>query len=95
MKFEYDPQKSRLNLEKHGISLAQAAQLWTVSAVEVEARTLDEPRFIMIGRLEGKLYSCIFTKRGDVIRLISARRSREKEEKIYHEHTQQEKTKGE
>ena len=95
MKFEYDPQKSLANLQKHGVSLEEAVQLWSVVAVEIGARTSDEPRFMIIGKLGGKFHSCIFTKRGEMIRLISARRSRKEEEKIYHEHIEQEKTKGE
>ena len=85
MKFEYDPEKSKSNLEKHGISLEHATRLWFVSSVEIAARNLDETRFMIIGKLEGKFYSCIFTVREDAIRLISARRSRKNEEEIYHE----------
>lgn len=83
MEFEYDPNKSKVNKAKHGISLEEAVQLWSVVAVEVQARTVDETRFMTIGKLGDKFYSCIFTKRGNVIRLISARRSRRKEEAIY------------
>ena len=85
MKFEYDPEKSESNLEKHGISLEQATQLWSVPSVEIAARNLDEDRFMIIGKVEDKFYSCIFTIRDRVVRLISARRSRKNEEEIYHE----------
>jgi uncharacterized DUF497 family protein len=85
MKFELDPQKSGENLKKHGISLEEAKELWLVPAVEIEARTVDEPRWMAIGMIRGKIYSCIYTKRGETIRLISARRSRSEEEAIYHE----------
>lgn len=95
MEFEFDPQKSRLNREKHGISLEEAARLWSVPAVEIEARTADEPRLMMIGQFEGKCYSCIFTRRGDKIRLISARRSRRKEEEIYDAYIRKEENQGE
>ena len=86
MKIEYDAKKSTINLDKHGLSLEEAKELWSVTAVEVEARTVDEPRFMIIGKIKGKFYSCIYTNRGDAIRLISARRSRKSEEKVYHEH---------
>ena len=86
MKFEFDPKKSLANKMKHGISLEQAQELWFVPSVEIEARTQDEPRYMIIGRLNGKFYSSIFTMREkDVIRLISARRSRKTEENLYHE----------
>lgn len=85
MKYEYDPIKSKKNAEKHGISLEQAVELWSVLSVEIAARNLDENRSMIIGKLGIKFYSCIFTMRKDTIRLISARRSRKNEEAIYHE----------
>ena len=84
MNFEYDEKKSQVNQKKHGISFEEAKKLWMVPAVEIQARTEDEPRFLRIGKLKDKFYSCIFTTRKDVVRLISVRRSREEEEKIYH-----------
>jgi hypothetical protein len=87
MKFEYDLNKSDSNQKKHGISLEKAKALWFGPYVEIAARTLDEPRFMIIGKLNTVFYSCIYTTRGeDVIRLISARRSRKSEEAIYYEY---------
>lgn len=83
MEFEYDTRKSDSNRDKHGITLGQAKGIWAVPHVEIAAKTVDEPRFMVIGKLEGKMYSCICTTRGDLVRLISARRSRQKEEEIY------------
>ena len=85
MEFEFDAEKSAANLKKHGLSLDQAKRLWEVPAVVVEARTVGEERFMIIGRLGDKLYSCIYTTRGETIRLISARRSHRKEERFYNE----------
>ena len=85
MEFDFDPEKAAANLKKHGLSLDQAIGLWEVPAVVVKARTVGEERFLIIGRLGEKLYSCIYTVRGETIRLISARRSHRKEEEIYHE----------
>lgn len=85
MEFDFDPNKSDANFKKHGLSLDQAKGLWEVPAVVVKARTTGEERFVMIGRLSGKLYSCIYTMRGETVRLISARRSHRKEAQIYHE----------
>ncbi len=85
MEFEFDPEKSAANLKKHGLSLDQARALWEVPAVVVKARTVGEERFLIIGRLGNKLYSCITTMRGETVRLISARRSHRKEEWLYHE----------
>ena len=86
MKFEFDSEKSEVNRQKHGLSLREATQLWDMVHVEIEARTIDEPRVMAIGTLGGKLYACIYTLRGDTIRLISCRRAHEKEARIYHAH---------
>lgn len=85
MEFEYDPGKSAANRRKHGVSLDQARGLWEVPAVVVPARTVGEERVMIIGRLGGQLYSCIYTMRGETVRLISARRSHRKEAGLYHE----------
>ncbi len=87
MKFEYDPNKSAINIQKHGISFEEAKLLWSVPHIEIAAKIIDEPRFMIIGKLKNKCYSCIYTTRGsDVTRLISARRSNQPEETIYHDH---------
>lgn len=90
IKFEFDPEKSNANLQKHGISLEDARGLWLVPGVEAAAKTEDELRFLRIGRIHGKFFTCIFTLRGQCIRLISVRRSRKNEEVIYCERFQNE-----
>ena len=90
MKFEYNTQKSAANLHKHGVTLEEAQELWSAPNVQIKARITGEPRFMIIGKLKGRLYSCIFTTRGESVRLISARRSHAKEEKVYHEHIREE-----
>jgi len=88
MDFEYDSHKSAINLEIHGITLEDAKVLWRVPNVQLKARALDEPRFMIIGKVGGKFYSCIYTLRAGNIRLISARRSRKSEEAIYNDYFQ-------
>ena len=85
MEFEYNHQKSEANKIKHGIGFEDAKKLWESAYVEIEAKTVGEPRFMLIGRLGSQFYSCIFAKREKKIRIISCRRSREKEVEIYHE----------
>lgn len=84
MEFEFDSAKSAANLEKHGIDFTQAQQLWQdVSRVEVPARTVDEPRWLVIGRIDGKHWSVVVTYRRGRARIISARRSRKEEVALY------------
>ena len=82
--FEFDESKSLANLAKHGISFIDAQLLWSDSGLlEIQAKTEDEPRFLVIGLINGKLWSAVITYRGENIRLISVRRSRTEEAALY------------
>lgn len=84
MEFEFDPKKSSDNEKKHGIDFNQAQALWDdPDLVEVPVKTGDEPRFVVIGRISGKLWSGVITYRGERTRIISIRRSRKEEVEIY------------
>ena len=84
MGFEYDPDKSAENKRKHGIDFEEAQELWADSAlVEIPARTTDEPRWLLVGKIEQKHWSAVVTRRGENVRLISVRRSRDEEVAIY------------
>lgn len=84
MHFEFDPAKGRSNLDKHGIDFERAQALWLdPRRIEIPARTDDEPRFLLIGLLQGKAWSAVFTLRGDAVRIISVRRSRLQEVELY------------
>ena len=84
MEFEFDPRKSQSNQEKRGIDFVAAQAIWEDPALlEIPARTLDEPRWLVIGRIGRKHWSAVITLRGQVIRLISVRRSRPEEIQLY------------
>ena len=84
MDFEFDPEKSRSNQEKHGIDFVEAQALWAdPDAVEIPARTEDEPRLLTIGMIDGKHWSAVTTPREAWMRIISVRRSRDEEVTIY------------
>lgn len=84
VKFEFDENKSRSNFEKHGIDFYTAQGLWNDSdLIEIPANTSDEPRYLVIGMLNGKHWSGVITYRGLRIRIISVRRSRKAEVNLY------------
>lgn len=83
--FEYDNSKAIKNIEKHGMAFEKAKQLWKSLSIEGDACSDIEPRWSKVGKIDGKLYTCIFTRRGQAIRIITLRRSRKKEERAYHE----------
>jgi len=84
MKFEFDPDKSDRNKKKHGIDFYESQALWDdPDLIEIPARTTDEPRLLAIGKIAGRYWSAVITDRGEGVRIISVRHSREEEIEIY------------
>ena len=82
--FEFDEAKSQANLLKHDINFVDAQALWDdPRLLEIPAKTEDEPRYLMIGLINGKYWSAVITYRGANVRLISVRRSRTEEVALY------------
>jgi len=82
--FEYDDNKSTFNLEKHGIDFVSAQDIWLdPELIEVQAKSEDESRFLVIGLIANKHWSAVITYRGHTIRIISVRRSRKREVALY------------
>ena len=82
--FEFDQNKSNIIFSKHGIDFIEAQQLWQDSdLLEIPAVTSDEPRYLIIARLNGKHWSAVITYRAENIRIISVRRSRKNEVELY------------
>ncbi len=81
---EFDGTKSQANLDKHGIDFVDAQQLWKDPyLLEVKAKCVDEPRYLLIGKIGDKHWSAVVTYRAGRTRLISVRRSRKKEVELY------------
>ena len=84
MKFEWNAEKSKTNKVKHGIDFETAKGLWLdENHVEIQAPHPVEDRCIIIGKLHNKLWTGIYTLRGDAIRIISVRCARKKEVTLY------------
>ena len=82
--FEFDPNKSETNKQKHGISFQRARRLWKdANRIEIPARWVEEPRFLIIARLGEDLWTAIYTMREGNIRIISVRKARDHEKEIY------------
>ncbi len=84
--FEFDTEKSAANKEKHGINFIEAQKIWDDPfRLEIPAKTTDETRFLIIGKIKAKHWSAVITYREaeTKIRLISVRRAREEERALY------------
>lgn len=85
LEFEWDEEKERINIEKHGIPFTLAAKVfWDYARIEIydEAHSMDEDRYITIG-WAGDVLFVVYTERSDKIRLISARLATAKERRLY------------
>ena len=84
MRFEFDPAKSAANKVKHGIDFVGAQAIWSdPDRLEIPARSADEPRYQVIGKIEQTTWSAFVTYRNETIRIVSVRRARSKEEARY------------
>ena len=87
MQFEWDAAKARDNEAKHGVSLAEAAQVFGddhSSVVNDPDHAVGEDRFLIfrISRM-GRYLVVSYTERGERIRLISARLMTPRERRAY------------
>jgi uncharacterized DUF497 family protein len=84
MQFEWDEKKSRANKSKHGIDFNVATELWNdPDRIKIQTNFAHEHRNALIGKIGAKLWTVIFTQRVAAIRIISVRRARKKEAKLY------------
>jgi uncharacterized DUF497 family protein len=82
-KTEFDPEKDAVNRAKHGVSLDRAAEFdWSDARIKPDARRdYGEPRFIGTGWIGRRLHVMVFTRRGDVVRIINLRKANARERK--------------
>jgi uncharacterized DUF497 family protein len=89
--FEGDPNKARRNLEIHGVSFDEASTAFkdTLSlTIHDPLHSDEEDRFILIGNsYKNRLLVIVHLERGNIIRIISARKATKKERKQYEEAT--------
>ena len=82
--FEFDAAKSESNRTKHGIDFVEAQGLWNdPMLLEISAKMDDEPRYLVIGSIDGTHWSAVITYRLANVRLISVRRARTEEVALY------------
>ena len=87
MQDRFDPAKDKANIVKHGVSLALGDRVFEDDdhLILPSIRPVDgEERFKVIGVVDGRLFTAVFTWRGDLPRFISVRRSNKGEERAYH-----------
>ena len=81
MEFEWDEAKSERNFRERGFGYDAAALIFEGPVIEwCDVREKwSETRIVAVGSTRGKIFAVVYTDRGDVRRIISARRARKKE----------------
>ena len=92
MLFEWDDEKARANIKKHGIDFETAARVFAdENRLEIydEEHSEDEDRYITIGMIDNVacVVMVVYTERGEAIRLISARKATSQERRMYYDYT--------
>ncbi len=84
MKCEFDSEKSKQNKKKHGIDFNEAQVFWDdPDYIEIPGKTIDEARFLVVGKIGDTHWSGFITYRREHVRIISFRRSRKEEVDLY------------
>ena len=93
MQFEWDDEKEKINIIKHGIDFSTAAKVFKdENRIELydEAHSEFEDRYITIGTIGYIAYvvMVVYTEREEAIRLISARKATSQERRMYYDYSQ-------
>jgi uncharacterized protein len=84
--FEWDEGKRASNLAKHGVDFRRAVQIFDTPTFERPDRRRDygELRIRCLGEIDGRIYNVVYTWRGLVRRIISARKANAREQRTYY-----------
>ena len=87
--FDWDENKNRINLEKHGITFEEASTVFFDNRAilfDDPEHSIDEDRFLLLGMSETAKVCIVchcYRESDTVIRIISARQATRKEEQRY------------
>lgn len=81
--FEWDENKRRTNIIKHSLDFRDVIDVFFQPYMDIALAYPKEPRRQATGMVGGRLVAVIYTLRGDAIRIISARRARDNEQRAY------------
>lgn len=90
MRFEWDDEKEKINIVKHGIDFGTASLVFN-DYYRIEKydklHSYDEDRYITIGEINGTavIVMVVYTDRSDAIRIISARKAAKAEKEEYYD----------
>ena len=89
MQFDWDDDKEKSNIEKHGIDFSTAALVFgDNNRIEKydELHSINEDRYITIGSINevAIIVMVVYTEREELVRIISARLATKREKEAYY-----------
>lgn len=87
---EFHAKKAATNIKKHGLSFEEAEEVfydkWAIEKFDEKNSTLDDERFIVLGRIKSQLVVVVaYTPRNGKRRIITARKANSRERKAYYD----------
>jgi uncharacterized DUF497 family protein len=85
VKIDFDPAKRRATLEQRLLDMARGDEIFAGPTLTItdDRKNYGEPRFITIGRLDGRMVVAVWTPRGAARRMISLRKANDREQALY------------
>lgn len=85
MQFEWDENKRKSNIAKHGFDFVDASQVFEGATLtfEDDRFAYGEQRFITLGLLRGRVIVIAHTEIQDIVRVISMREGTKREQVIF------------
>ena len=86
MEFDWDPAKRARNIDERGIDFVDVVPGFADPARKVirdDRKDYGETRFNMLAKVEGRVFHVTYTERGNIVRIISARKANKREQRRY------------
>jgi uncharacterized DUF497 family protein len=85
MQFDWDENKRHANIRNHAIDFQDAVTIFdgNIITIEDERFDYDEQRFISLGLMKGNVIVVVYIERGEITRIISARKATKYEQINY------------
>ncbi len=85
MQIDFDPAKRNWTLEMRGLDMGRAQEIFDGTGITFRDERIDygEQRFVRIGYLDGRMVVLVWTKRGNLFRIISLRKANGREQALY------------
>jgi uncharacterized DUF497 family protein len=85
VKIEFDTTKRQVTVVNRGLDMARADEIFAGATLTIpdDREDYGEPRFITVGRLDGRMVVTVWTPRGAARRIISLRKANDREQALY------------